>query len=67
MNFEFCNNISIDDFFNKHDNLKFSFNVFDLLDKNANILINKSDRDMWRLSQDSEGNLIVERLFDKGE
>lgn len=30
-------------------------------------LINKANRDLWRVEEDDEGNLLVYRLFDSNE
>ena len=65
MNFEFESSISIDDFFNK-DRIKISSTqLFTLFEKKeANILINKSTKDLWKLHTSENGDLVVERLFE---
>jgi len=66
MTFSFDLNYSIDNYFK--DRVKISScdisRYFER--KDANILINKSTKDLWKLSQDENGDLIIERLF-KGE
>lgn len=42
---------SIDDFFNFHRVSK-------------DTLIHKSEKDLWKLSEDEKGQIVIERLFD---
>ena len=65
MEIEFgSNQISICDYFENTDTIKISSSVLsEFVSRDANILINKADKDFWQLGENGDGDLIVERLF----
>ena len=66
MDFNFESNYSIDNYFSNRIKVS-SYDISRYFErKDANILINKSTKDLWKLSQDESGDLVIERLF-KGE
>ena len=63
MEFEFSSNDCIDKYFTDKKRMKVA-NAFSHLFKKSNMLINKSEKDLWKLGVDENGDLVVERLFE---